>query len=552
MNTLSSTESNCKKPAAPSVPWVLPVSILVYFLLGLLLLPYFLYRIVGDTSAYINIARHYVNDSIWTAINAHWPPFHSWLLIPWVSASVDPLLAGKVVCLVEGSALFYLTWKLGEIIQLSHAFRRLALVVMIPVTLNWTLAFVAGPDVLFAVVFLAYTCLLLDAKFVQNWKKALWAALLAGVGFHVKSFGLPFFVVSFFALSAWSAWNSKVPWSKLLKHLAVGYVVFGLMVAPWITLISIKHGKPTIGTAGAYNFSLISPQTRSYIKGYELAHPTLDRGMTYPPYYGATHISEDTSYFPIEKWSPFSSHANLIFYLKRIAWNIRDAVIVLEKFSPLTALIAVWATAIFIFGFRKGSWMNNPRVKLLVLITIYTSGFLLIFVEDRYIWFVKLPLLLLELYFIQHYCAQKQFRMPIVAMLAALVTLPAAAQSLRALYLVKNADKSLYEIAQQLPDMKGMQVASNESLATCRDLLICYHKRAVYHGAPLEEETIESVARQLEWHGIEYFFQTGTNPPMAYLANFKPEKVFSNSEFQLFRLHPPARPAPAAPDERTW
>lgn len=514
---------------ALSKPRFLVVTVLVYLLFGLLLIPFHRYQINPDGISYISIARHYLQDPVWSAINVHWPPLYSWLLALLMAGSMEPLLAAKLISLMMGVGVLWSSWRLAAIIQLAPVLQRLAVAVLVPVLLSWALGGVISADLLLAALFLWYATVLLKPQFTERKRDLAMAGAIAGLGYLAKSFALPVFVVSFPVILLWSGWSAHQKWRALVTRLLVGFAAFALVAAPWVVLISLKHGKPTFGTSGAYNLALIAPS--------RAGDPVFYRGLTSPPQGAITHLWEDPSKVVIDHWSPFHSVSNAVHYARQIGKNTLEFIRMLEWFSPIAMGLLVFGGLMLISQWVEQKGAYSPQLGLLLISAIYIFGYLLIFVEERYLWAVMPPLMLLELFVIQSLFRLKVFRLPACAVLVALLVLPFAARSVQNLQNNKNANKPSVELARTLPDLKGRRVASTNDRG-CDEwyLYLCYHKQALYHGFPSPLESDAAIARQLAALNIEYFFQTGTNPPPAYLALFHPEKVMGNERFVLYKL----------------
>ena len=63
-------------------------AIVIYCAAGFALLPFFRYQINPDGISYISIAQKYLIGDIDNAINGHFSPLFSWLLVPFLFLSV--------------------------------------------------------------------------------------------------------------------------------------------------------------------------------------------------------------------------------------------------------------------------------------------------------------------------------------------------------------------------------------------------------------------------------------------------------------------------------
>lgn len=172
---------------------------------------------------------------------------------------------------------------------------------------------------------------------------------------------------------------------NVLKGLGAGLAVFLIICSLWITLISLKYGGLTISTSGSYNYALVGPES--------MGHPMLTSGLINPEN-GTISIWDDPSYLPVQKWSPIGSWANFIFQLNLLLNNTWQSINIIKGFSVLTLPIAILYTILCLYRY-KGQVLRVTALYPILSALLFLSGFIIIFVEDRYIWIITILLILM-------------------------------------------------------------------------------------------------------------------------------------------------------------
>jgi len=64
-------------------------------------------RLNSDAIAYMRVAEYWSVGNLSFAVNGYWGPMLSWLMVPFLWLSAEPLLAGKLAMLVSGAVFFH-------------------------------------------------------------------------------------------------------------------------------------------------------------------------------------------------------------------------------------------------------------------------------------------------------------------------------------------------------------------------------------------------------------------------------------------------------------
>ena len=377
---------------------------LAYILLGYLLLcgallPWFLHRVAPDAVSYLTIARKYRAWEFSDAINGYWSPLLSWLVAPLLCLGAPMEITGKCLEIAIGAGALAAVWWLGKRLELPEGVRVWTTLALVPAVAMYALTDTT-PDVLVAVLLAVYIGVVIGPDYPRSpWQGAA-CGLLGALAYLAKAYAFPFFLAHFLAVSGYlfvRRRSSRVELRRLAAATAAGLLVFALVAGGWAGLLSRKYSRPTIGTTGAYQFSL-----------HGQGHPT-DVGGLYPP---ATKLAisawEDPTDLSIVPRPPGASPParprpavvpaavpkvksflpdgpfSRLFY--RVYHNLIRYTGTLFRLSPLWPFI--------LLGLLIACW-NVPRggerdrwVILIGTMLLYPAGYLLIFINERFFWLI--------------------------------------------------------------------------------------------------------------------------------------------------------------------
>jgi hypothetical protein len=352
-------------------------SIVFYAVLAIMLLPHYQHQIAPDGISYISIAQKYVLRDYSNAINGYWGPLLSWLLLPFLLIGFKPLLALKLLLLVIGVMTIIQSNLLIKKLQIKGLLQNVLLFLIAVIVIYWALT-TTTPDLLFVSLSLAYINTLLDSSYIDSKYAGVLCGIFGSGLYLTKSYGLPFFVVSFLIVNLIFYCRTKNGHNKarILNNSIYGIVVFVLIGACWISIISNKYGQLTIGTAGSYNHAIVGPQSSG--------HPMPFMGLLDPPNNTAISVWEDPSYIKTEGWSIFDSISSTRHQLTNILKNVCEIISTLNRFS-LLSLALLSMTVVYLL--EKGKQIVTDNIFLLVVtMVVLFSGYAMLLVESRYIW----------------------------------------------------------------------------------------------------------------------------------------------------------------------
>ncbi len=371
---------------------------LIYFSFGLFLLPYLKYYVdCPDTFQYLTIARKYSCGQFYEAINSHWSPFISWLLVPAYFFHCDSILYFKILQLgIGGFALWNLVGFM-DLIPLNITFKRIAIFSFIPVFISYAFLLLT-PDLLFLSFLLLYLRIAWKEINSDSVFFPIATGIVASMLYFAKAFGFPFFIfhfslVSFVYLIRGGSQNRK---QKIKKYL-ISVLIFIFLSGAWITLLEYKYHRLMISSAPSYNFNPdIAPTTQAGLK-----HPICYK-LFAPPNATAVCILEDilelSNYMP--RNSLFESRKSFTHYLQVIKRNVLS-IYYFDFRRQLGSLLIVALLAFFFFIKKPFKKISPMMIYCIFSYLLYASGYAMILVMPRYIWACTILMAIIILMFIE-------------------------------------------------------------------------------------------------------------------------------------------------------
>jgi hypothetical protein len=335
-----------------------------------------------DVISYLSIGRDYAAGRWAEAVNGYWGPLTSWLLAPLLAMHMADNAAVKCAAFVAGMAAFAGLMAILPRFTLSRPTRTAALAIgglMIPCTMLATV-----PDLLLATALLFYLAVLLSPSYASSTRPAVLCGVLGAVAYFTKSYGF-FFFAAHFTLSNILFWfRSEGPLRKqAVKNASAGLAAFVILSAPWIAAISWKEGRLVLGTSGTYNYRLVGPKSLGYTSSQELLPPSRPHSIS---------AWEDPQADLLPPWSPLTSASAFHHQLLLTERNAARIALYLIHVSPL--LLLILPAYILCCVQRGGRWFDEWIVPVMTFF-LYPAGYLLVSVEDRYLYLTAFLLLLM-------------------------------------------------------------------------------------------------------------------------------------------------------------
>ncbi len=314
-------------------------------------------------------------------------------------------------------------------------------------------------------------------------------------------------------------------WKPVLRY-TISILIFLLISSIWIAAISLKTGQLTIGTAGKYNIALKgNVMNDTHLTKNELINPN----TPYTKYW----IYHEAGLFT-EAWNPFESAENRQHFFNNFKRNLSSLYyvsFVRDLFILIGLCGFVWVFVLFTQSVplpppkgeihkRKspplegvGGWKNGQiyfAIVALLACVIYAGGYLLVFIQQRYLWLVFMMLWLVFLLIIKNYPVKKIALIWLV--LASLIMTINHADRLEEMAKDRQFFAHLHEVSEALRpfNLKEKSVAANNvkgnMISVDADIYLMYKHRFDYWGQ-LSDERIENEGlAALYDKKINYFF----------------------------------------------
>ena len=364
----------------------------LYAFLAAVLFPYLCWYVNNpDTFQYLMITRHYLEGDFREAINGYWSPLLSWLMLPFTGQDFGDIPALKTLQLVIGAGVLWTWTSVLRRSVMPEPYAEALSYAALPFVLAY--AFLSPTaDLLFLWLTLALFRFLAKGSALTDEQNAKRFALLGALAYYAKAFGLPLFL--FLLVSEW--WQvRKLAVGRRLLLRALG--IFLLLIAPWVTAISLKYGHFTISEAAAFNRSPgVAP-----MPGQVMQLPVLSNELTKPSGPHAICAWEE----PMQLfWTGRVSEPTCVVpgFLQVLERNLLT--IWYFDFQRTTGWGLLLLLALFLIFRNKLQLRQEPlsqRSRLLagLFLLAFYGGYSLILVHTRYIWISTWMMLFLAAFF---------------------------------------------------------------------------------------------------------------------------------------------------------
>lgn len=363
-------------------PWLhvlyrykLPVAIGLFLILFLYLYPQFQYILDDDGVGYATVAKRWAAGDYYRAINGLWSPLHSWISIPFYLAGLDIITAFKSSNALIGIGILAVFNSALQGLAVSKPIKTTVLLASIPFLL-YICFFELAADVLFCFLFLLYLLLCSKKAAFTDLRLVAATSFVGALCYYAKAYAFPLFLLHF---SVWQFYlyknaNGVKNETLLLRNLTVGILFFLLLCLPWIILLHYKYGIWTISLNVTYG--LIPREAINQLV------------MQAPPWPDSPTPWEDPFiHYPFQRsFIPLSQH--LAAMPKEMAHNCLQLIKALNRITYFGAALAVWIAAEAFY--RRQSYL----LLLLITLCALPLGYLLLHIEERFLWPLFFVLLL--------------------------------------------------------------------------------------------------------------------------------------------------------------
>jgi hypothetical protein len=359
--------------------WIGVLSVAYVILASVLAVRWYRYQLNPDAISYISIAREYAHGHLPAALNGFWGPLLSWLIVPFIWAGINPIIAAKLIIIFAGLGLLFVVYcfliskRASRSVALAAAGLTLAMVV------DMALSGPITPDLLLTLAIVWFAVRLNSFVGKPQRTAGIWLGLSGALMYFSKGFGFYLFLGTVSLVAMWQWLAQKLTLRAVFQNWLPVVITFGVIVLPFVTAISWKYQKPTISNAGAFDHVLFGPAAKG------ASGPWLVEGPLSPHSSTAIWAGEDPSYLqqllPGNGWSPFDSkHSLKYFVVSTVGNNLRKTIDLLIGFGPAVAA----GVLILLVGWLGKS--NRQEYALFALVGLLMSGgYALVLTEGRYL-----------------------------------------------------------------------------------------------------------------------------------------------------------------------
>lgn len=382
----------------------LPVLLILYLLAGIFLLPYFRYYIQADTLQYLSISTKYANGSFYDAVNSYWSPLLCWLIALCIKIGMEPLHAMNLLLLLCGMISLIGIYKL---LYKENSIYFFLIYLSLTVGILGFALLEKTSDLLFMTISIWYLVILTTGKwFFQNKYSFIVIGSLGTILYVAK---YPGFFIFFLSFSVYNLYH-LLKKNYALKHISIQYVktilVFLALSSVWIAIISNKEGKFTISSTMKFNFNLIGPIVNPNVFA-TMIFPLNETGL-FPP---ATSTSlcawESPGNIKYGEWQLLSSKKNILHYIKVVTRNVLSVQSFYFGKDHGTALVLL-ICCLFFVSKKKLQYIFLKNLLLLLMVLSFTLPYLLVLVEERYVWINNILLAVIATHSIKAYLHLKR------------------------------------------------------------------------------------------------------------------------------------------------
>jgi|GEM_PF-2372550 len=483
-----------------------------------------------DGFAYLRLAGYVASGELWNSVTAYWGPLFTWCMAPFLAFKIDGLTAVTAVKIFFGSGFVVGITRLSLRFKLEKISRCLAILILTLSAAQWT-SLTATPDILLAALLAFYFDAVLDEKILAGAKVAWICGLFGGAAYLSKHYTLPFFLVHFpltlalrrhEALARGKGDNLK---KAFFRSLTAGLAGFFTVASIWIILISVKHHRPTIGTAGMATHAIAGPRDMNR------AHPSFV-GLHRPPEY-AVHTWEDPSEMPYKTWSPFANKRYFFHQVTLCTGNMGRILKILHRRGLSFSLAwIVLCSGFFLWKRKPFEYLFLPLWGLMTL-GVFFGGYLFCYADqERYYWPV-IPLIpLLAFYFLP---SGKRAGMNVrvagdlILIVLTVLTLWPPAQTFRSAASLCVRQKQI-NICQNVADrLRGCLDGSFAVIGEkTKAFYVAYYLDRQFFGVPLARD-IEALTQELQQAGVRNLI-IFDNPEQHW--KFFVEKIKADTRYQ--------------------
>lgn len=468
----------------------------IYIVLFFLLFPWYQYILDIDAISYIHVAERFAKGEYYYSVNGYWSPLISWILVPFINAGFDPVFTAKYINGLLGLLTLFSCYSLIDKFTINHLLKRILPFVLAVLLLSYAFYELCA-DLLQLFLLLLYINLIFSNDFIHTNGKIILAGVLGAFCYFAKAYNFPFFLLHFL-ITLFVLVKKNYPVTVMrsfIKKAAVGLIAFFLLVTPYLVVLTHKYGSFRINNAGRLNLSwFLSAGTNDH-----------RRMVAEPPFPDATSYWDEPTYSQEKYVGPFTSVG---FFLKQIKLTISNSI----KFSGLLNQVTIFVYVILV-GFlfylyrKKRDWPVNENLLLFTTL-LYPVGYLLIFIEWRYIWLLPVTILLMAAVLLTWLSEQQLINKGAFIVLAFIVPGSFLLQPVNELQDLRKNNEDVYEMAAifKAQNIKGNFFLNYKSFVPyAKTVVLCYLTGSKLYGPAALDYNFEELMQSVDRYHINYY-----------------------------------------------
>jgi hypothetical protein len=504
-------------------------------------------RLTADSTIYLDLAEKYLRGEFTDAVNGYWGPLLTWLFIPFLYFGVSPVIVINTLNLIIGIFTALGVWRLSYRFEVTEKIRGAILIALLPVMLLFSMVEIF--DFLLVCFIVCYLSVIFNNDYHNKISRGMFCGFFGAFAYFSKSYAFPFFIVHFFIMNIlhFIRCSSKAEKQNVLRNAAAGFIIFAIIIAPWIAAISVKYEGFTFSNTGKGNFASIGPEDPE--TGLERGVIIFHDGLFPPTNETATSVWEDPSYIwkDVVSWTPLDSPLHFKHFIKNIAKNVIETINIYESFSKLAVAIMVVYLLLLAAGPFDKQLLRGDRLYSFLTVIIYSGGYLPFHVEHRYLWTINILLLLMGGYVLNELYKNNFFRktsltniLLVIFVLSFMITpLKSFAGAGK-----HNINKDMYFFSEILKDKYNIKgnIASNREWQHVpihdswhKTFRLSYWLDSKYFGQTQAVISDEDLKGDLIKHNIDYYLIWGESPHIPdVLSNYK---ELTNGEYPDLKVY---------------
>lgn len=485
-----------------------------YMILFFLLFPWYQYVLDIDAISYIHVAERFAKGNYYHSINGYWSPLISWILVPFIKAGMDPVFSAKYINGLLGLLTLFSCFSLMDKFSIHNILKRILPFVLAVLMLSYAFYELCA-DLLQLFLMLLYLNLIFSKNFIGNNGKIVMAGVLGALCYYAKAYNFPFFLLHFtVAAFILVKKNNGVAGKKaFLMKTGIGLITFLLLVIPYIGFLTHKYGSVRINNAAKLN-------TSWFLSAGSGDHR---RMVAEPPYTDATSYWDEPTYSQEKYVGPFTS---VRYFLIQIKWTISNTIKFLGLLNQITVFVYLVLFSFLFYLYRQKTGGHYNEKLLLLTTLLYPSGYLLIFIEWRYIWLLPITILLMSAILLS-WCLEKGYiSKKLFVALAVIVPGSFLLQPINELQDLRNSNKDVYKIADifKAQNIRGRFFLHYKSFTPYwKTVVLCYLTQSKLYGPAALDYNYDELMQAAKQYNINYYL---------YFYDFPSEKeIFMHSPY---------------------